>query len=165
MRARSSRRLPKTTAPPRRVARDAAGQAWQAHVVSGQENLRRKGDKLTLGNYVILDQLGQGGMGAVFRAQHRRMKRMVALKVVRPEILDSPTAIKRFQREVETVAKLDHSNIVIAHDADEADGLCFLVMQFVDGRDLSSVVRREGPLSVERAVDYVLQTVAPGVRA
>src|SRR5262245_38917217 len=51
-----------------------------------------KGDKLTLGNYVILDQLGQGGMGAVFKAQHRRMKRTVALKIVRPDILDSPTA-------------------------------------------------------------------------
>src|SRR4051812_33700274 len=108
-----------------------------------------KGDKLTLGNYVILDQLGQGGMGAVFKAQHRRMKRTVALKVVRPEILDSPTAIKRFQREVETVAKLDHTNIVIAHDADEAEGLCFLVTQFVDGRDLSAIVRRDGPLAVE----------------
>src|ERR1051326_9161250 len=111
-----------------------------------------KGDKLTLGNYVILDQLGQGGMGAVFKAQHRRMKRLVALKIVRPEILDSPNAIKRFQREVETVAKLDHPNIVIAHDSDEAEGVCFLAMQLVDGRDLHSIVRRKGPLSIEQAV-------------
>src|SRR5439155_7796194 len=87
-------------------------QANKLTAFQAQRICEGKGDKLTLGNYVILDQLGQGGMGAVFKAQHRRMKRTVALKVVRPEILDSPTAIKRFQREVETVARLDHPNIV-----------------------------------------------------
>lgn len=115
------------------------------------------GGQLTLGNYVILDQLGQGGMGTVFRAEHRQMKRQVALKVLRPDRLASPNAALRFQREVETLAKLDHPNIVTAFDADQVDGICFLAMQFVDGRNLATVVRQNGPLPVAQAVDCVLQ--------
>jgi eukaryotic-like serine/threonine-protein kinase len=116
-----------------------------------------KAETLILGNYVLLDRIGQGGMGDVFKAEHRRMKRVVALKVVKPEILDSAGALKRFQREVETVAKLDHPNVVTAHDADEANGIHFLVMQFVDGKDLSSVVKSKGPFPVAYALDCVLQ--------
>ncbi len=116
-----------------------------------------KGASLLLGNYVLLDRIGHGGMGDVFKAEHRRMKRVVALKVVKSELLDTPGALKRFQREVETVAKLDHPNVVTAHDADEANGIHFLVMQFVDGRDLSSLVKNHGPFSVPQAVDCVLQ--------
>jgi len=115
------------------------------------------GGSLTLGNYIILDHLGQGGMGTVFRAEHRQMKRQVALKVVRKDRLTSPNAALRFQREVETIAKLDHPNIVTAFDADEVEGVCFLAMQYVEGRNLSAVVRQGGPLSVAQAADCVLQ--------
>lgn len=85
------------------------------------------------------------------------MKRRVALKVLRPELLASPEAARRFRREVEAVARLDHPNIVAAFDAGEADGTGFLVMQLVEGRDLSTVVSRGGPLSVRQAADYILQ--------
>jgi serine/threonine protein kinase len=115
------------------------------------------GDNLTLGNYVILDQLGRGGMGAVFKAEHRQMKRVVALKVIRPDLLTSPNASKRFQREVETAARLDHPNIVAAFDADEVNGTCFLVMELVDGCDLATAVQRNGAMPVENAIDAVLQ--------
>ena len=116
-----------------------------------------KGQRLVLGNYVILDRLGQGGMGVVFKAEHRRMSRIVALKVLSPEFARTPEALRRFQREVKAAARLDHPNIVTSHDADEADDVHFLVMQFVDGKDLSEVVRTEGPLPVQRALDYILQ--------
>src|SRR5207244_2696306 len=92
-----------------------------------------KGKSLTLGNYVILDKLGQGGMGMVLKAMHRRMERLVALKVMSPTAVKSPDAVKRFQREVQAAAKLEHPNIVTAYDADEANGTHFLVMQFVEG--------------------------------
>jgi serine/threonine protein kinase len=85
------------------------------------------------------------------------MKRLVALKVISPALLDSPVSLKRFQREVETIAQLNHPNIVLAHDADEADGIRFLVMELVEGRDLSSLIRASGPLPVGQAVDCIIQ--------
>ena len=116
-----------------------------------------KGESLVLGNYVVLDKLGEGGMGVVLKAEHRRMKRLVALKVISPEALKARGAIQRFDREVQAVAKLEHPNIVTAHDADQAGETHFLVMQYVDGDDLSMIVKQTGPLSVDRAVDYVSQ--------
>ena len=112
---------------------------------------------LVLGNYVILDKLGRGGMGQVFKAQHRRMERVVALKMLPTAAMRSPEAVKRFQREAKAAAKLSHMNIVTAHDADEADGIHFLVMECVDGQDLASLVKQQGPLDAARAVDYTLQ--------
>ncbi len=115
---------------------------------------------LILGNYTILDKIGAGGMGQVFKAEHRRMRRVVALKLLPPNVTKDPAAMARFQREVEAAARLEHANIVTAHDADESAGVHFLVMQFVDGGDLSALVKKDGPLGVERAVDCVLQAGA-----
>src|SRR6266436_5498515 len=71
---------------------------------------------LVLDDYVIIDKLGEGGMGTVFKARHRRMDRLVALKVLSPAAMDSPEAITRFHREVQAAAKLTHPNIVAAYD-------------------------------------------------
>ncbi len=116
-----------------------------------------KGKSLTLGNYVVLDKLGQGGMGVVLKAEHQRMKRVVALKVLSPEAVKTPDLVRRFEREVQAAAKLEHPNIVTAYDADRANNTTFLVMQFVDGDDLSAIVKKSGPMAVDRAVDCVLQ--------
>ena len=88
-----------------------------------------KGESLVLGNYIILDKLGQGGMGMVLKAEHKRLKRLVALKVLSPAALKTPDALKRFHREVEAAAKLRHTNVVATDDADEAKGTHFLVME------------------------------------
>ncbi len=88
-----------------------------------------------LGAYRIVRKLGQGGMGLVFLAEHRRMERLVALKVLPPSATGAPGDVERFQREVKSLAKLAHPNIVAAHDADETRGLHFLVMEYVDGPD------------------------------
>ncbi|MBC7817344.1 MAG: SUMF1/EgtB/PvdO family nonheme iron enzyme [Planctomycetaceae bacterium] len=117
----------------------------------------RKGKSLTLGNYVLLDKLGEGGMGMVLKAWHRRMERTVALKVIAPKVVKESSALKRFQREVVAAAKLTHPNIVAAYDADEAKGTHFLVMEYVDGLDLSSWVKTHGPLPVEQAVSCIIQ--------
>lgn len=112
---------------------------------------------LVMGNYVILDRLGKGGMGEVYKAQHRRMDRLVALKLLPPAATQKPSAIKRFQREVKAAARLVHPNIVTAYDADEDRGVHFLVMEYVEGQDLASVVQQQGPLPIDKAVDYTLQ--------
>jgi len=116
-----------------------------------------RASSLVLGNYVVLDKLGEGGMGMVLRAEHKRMKRKVALKVLSPAALKSDDAVERFHREVEAAAKLNHPNIVTAFDADESGGVHFLVMQYVAGRDLSVLVKDKGPLSPEKAIACVLQ--------
>ena len=111
---------------------------------------------LVVGNYVILDLLGVGGMGQVYKAQHRRMKRIVALKLLSPEVAKKPKLVARFHQEVEAAAKLMHPNIVTAFDADEADGKHFLVMEYVPGRELASIVRERGRLSVDRSIRCIL---------
>ena len=112
---------------------------------------------MVVGNYVILDKLGQGGMGVVYKAKHRRMDRIVALKVLSPKFVDSPEMLRRFHREVKAVAKLSHPNVVAAFDADEVNGTHFLVMEYAEGTDLSALVKRCGPLSPERSIDCILQ--------
>jgi len=112
---------------------------------------------LTIGNYVILARLGAGGMGTVYKAEHRRMKRVVAIKVLSKQVATSETFLQRFQREVEAVARLSHPNIVMAFDADESEAGHFLVMEYVDGQDLETTVRERGPLTVAGAVDCVIQ--------
>jgi serine/threonine protein kinase len=119
---------------------------------------RGKSKGLILGKYELLDKIGQGGMGIVFRARHRHMGREVAVKILPPSATKSPDALQRFQREVRTAAQLNHENIVIAYDADQDSGVHFLVMEFVDGADLGQVVKRNGPLPVDQAVECVLQS-------
>lgn len=107
--------------------------------------------------YRILDQLGAGGMGVVYKAEHRMMGRTVALKVMAPHLTAKPDAVERFRREVKAAAQLSHANIVTAHDADEADGLHFLVMEFVDGISLDRLVARKGPQPVAMACHFARQ--------
>lgn len=112
---------------------------------------------LVLGNYIIQDKLGEGGMGMVFRARHRLMKRIVALKVLPPSMTASADAVTRFHREVEAAAKLQHPNIAGAYDADQADGIHFLVMELVAGPNLSVLVKEIGPLAPPLAMNIISQ--------
>ncbi|QDT24390.1 protein kinase domain-containing protein [Gimesia chilikensis] len=116
-----------------------------------------KGKQLLLGNYLILDKIGAGGMGDVYLAEHRRMERRVALKTLPAAMTKDTQSIQRFHREVKAAAKLTHPNIVTAHDADEANGVHYFVMEYVEGIDLSAVVKKQGVLKVDVAVDYILQ--------
>jgi len=116
-----------------------------------------KTEGLVYGDYVILDRLGGGGMGQVFKARHRRMKRVVALKILPPETVSSAHAIERFEREMEAAARLSHPNIVTAYDAGEDHGVHYLVMEYVDGTDLSYLVKRNGPLPAATTVRYIIQ--------
>ncbi len=116
-----------------------------------------KSAELRLGNYDVIGRIGAGGMGTVFKARHRRMKRIVALKVLSAEFCKDESFISRFEREIETIARLGHPNIVMAYDADEAELGHFLVMEFVDGQDLVAFVAKNSPLSVAQSVDCIVQ--------
>jgi len=122
-----------------------------------QEIYQGRAKSLILGNYTILDKIGAGGMGQVFKAEHRRMHRTVAIKILPRSEVKSTSGIARFLREAEAAARLTHPNIVAAYDADEANDIHFLVMEYVEGSDLSALVKKDGPLSVRKAVNYVLQ--------
>ena len=132
-------------------------QSKQLTKFQAQEIYAGRAKSLILGNYTILDKIGAGGMGQVFKAEHRRMKRIVAIKMLPKAFLKDAAAVARFQREVEAAAKLSHPNIVAAYDADEAGGVHFLVMEYVEGSDLSALVKKNGPLPVAKAVNYILQ--------
>jgi serine/threonine-protein kinase len=110
-----------------------------------------------LGQYRILEEIGRGGMGRVYKAEHRTMGRVVALKVLAPELLNKPRAVELFQHEVRAAAQLAHPNIVTAYDANRSGGRYYLVLEYVDGPNLGQLVRRRGPLNVGLACDYMRQ--------
>jgi serine/threonine protein kinase len=116
------------------------------------------GQGLRIGDYVLFDRLGEGGMGLVFKARHHRRGDVVALKVLRQTHGTNAEVVQRFEREIRAVTQLDHANVVRALDGGEAAGSYFLAMELLEGIDLERLVRDVGPLSVARACEYVRQT-------
>jgi serine/threonine-protein kinase len=110
-----------------------------------------------LGQYRLLERIGSGGMGQVFKAVHPTMQRVVAVKIMAPSLVRDPRARARFLREVRSAARLAHPNIVMAHDAAEEAGRCFLVMEYVEGRDAAALLLEHGPPSVAVACAVIRQ--------
>src|SRR5262249_11366640 len=115
--------------------------------------LTGKASGLSVGRYIIIDRLGEGGMGKVYKARDRKLHRVVALKVINPQRLANKLSVERFHREIQAVARLSHPNIVWAFDADTVGDMHYFAMQFVPGIDLARLVRESGPLDVIRASD------------
>lgn len=115
-----------------------------------------KSHGLLVGKYVILDRLGSGAMGRVYKAHHQLMGRVVALKIIAPEIATNDRVVARFQREMRLVGRLDHPNVVRAFDADQAHGILYIVMEYVSGQSLGQRLKR-GPLPAVEAVSYAAQ--------
>ena len=119
--------------------------------------LAGRGAKLALGPYLLLERLGKGGMGRVYKALHRRMKRFVVLKLIRSDRA-SPVAWQRFRREIQAVAQLNHVNVVKAFDAAEVGGKLLLVMEYIEGSmDLADLVDKVGPMPAEQACHFISQ--------
>lgn len=116
-----------------------------------------RGLELVIGNYFILSRIGAGGMGIVYKALHRRMQRVVALKLIRKQKQQIADFIERFQREVQAAARLNHPHVIAAYDADECELGHYLVMEYVEGADLKEVVAKSGPLSAAEAIDAICQ--------
>ena len=141
---------------PSTLAKELARRGWLTGY-QVKEVYKGRAKDLIVGPYRVLDLLGEGGMGRVFKAHHTRLGRDVALKVIRKEKLSNPVAVQRFHQEVRAAATLQHPNVVLAFDADEADGLHFFSMELVDGTDLTKLVRQNGPMPVELACDAIRQ--------
>lgn len=116
-----------------------------------------KASDIYFGDYVVIDKLGQGGMGTVLLARHRRMDRQVAIKVLPVTVLESKDAVARFYQEVKVAAHLTHPNIVLSYDASEHHGFHYLVMEYVPGHDLAEVLCQLGPIPIPMALDYIAQ--------
>ena len=118
---------------------------------------------LNISHYKILEKLGEGGMGVVYKAEDTRLERIVALKFLAAHLLKDAESRKRFEREAKAVAALSHPNICTIHEIDEADGRTFLALEFVDGENLQSRIEA-GPLPIKDALDLARQ-VADGLQA
>jgi serine/threonine protein kinase len=111
----------------------------------------------SIGAYRIEKELGSGAMGTVFHAVHTGLDRAVALKVLRPDTLEDPDAIRRFLREARNIARLEHPYIVSVYDAGEADGMHYIAMKLLEGETLQSVLAQTGALPIERVVRIGMQ--------
>jgi serine/threonine-protein kinase len=119
--------------------------------------LAGKANELVYGSYVILDRIGEGGVSQVFKAWHTGKNCVVALKVIREELLSNPEAFARFQREMHAVARLSHPNIVSSVDSDMVGETNYFAMEYVEGTDLGKLVQLTGALKIPIACDYVRQ--------
>jgi predicted Ser/Thr protein kinase len=115
---------------------------------------------MKVGRYRIEAEAGRGGMGVVYRARDPQLDRVVALKVIAPELASDSTFRARFARESQVTAGLDHPNVIPVYDAGEDDGRLFIAMRFVDGTDLQRVLRERGALDPATAVDLVSQAAS-----
>ncbi|MGE0609497.1 MAG: protein kinase, partial [Pirellulales bacterium] len=129
-----------------------AGKATEFQVQSLMD-----GTRIELGPYLFKEKIADGGMGQVFLARHRAMGRKVAVKIIHEKRLGSRHAVARFQREILALASLQHPHIVTAFDAGEIDGVPYLAMEYIDGRNLADEVKHNGRMPVKTAIEYIRQ--------
>ncbi len=135
----------------------AVAAVFGTHVING---LRREAfEARQLGQYRLVALLGEGGMGAVYLAEHRMLKRPCAIKLIRPEQAGDPHVLARFEREVQMTARLSHWNTIEVYDYGRTeDGTFYYVMEYLPGLSLEEILERQGPLPAERVVHLLRQT-------
>jgi serine/threonine protein kinase len=149
-------RLPAATAEARVLAKELLHKGWLTPYQVNQL-LQGRGRDLLVGPYLLLERLGEGGAGQVFKVRHEKMNRILALKVIRKELLADPEIVGRFYREIRIAGQLDHPNVVHAYDAGPAGSSHFLAMEYVEGTDLGRLVKQGGPLPALQACEYIRQ--------
>src|SRR3954453_4150031 len=108
-----------------------------------------------LGNYELVDRLGSGGMGAVYRGVHQALQQPRAVKILRPDLANEADVVARFRREAMIAAGLRHPNIVLIYDVAEQDEMHYLIMDLLEGGTLRDIIRSSAPLPIQRAVDLL----------
>ena len=135
----------------RQLVKQGAITRWQAM------QLAQGRDAFYLGKYLLLDQIGAGGMGAVFKARQRGFERLVAIKLIKKEALADPQAHDRFLREIATLGAVNHPIIVKAYDADQTGDQTYLVMEYVEGKDLKTWIGEFGRLPLDWSCEVIMQ--------
>lgn len=151
--AKSTDNYPYQDEPTRDFLEDETGE----FLVSAGAQETKADVPVEIGDYKILDRIGAGGMGQVFLAEHTRMQRVVALKMLPMDRMKDPQAIERFYEEIRAASRLLHPNIVTAFDAGESSGVHYLAMEHIDGATLSQIVQDQGPMSVASAASIIRQ--------
>ncbi len=137
-----------------------AGKGWSKAYSTGDlafQTVSLKPGVILAGRYEILETLGEGGMGSVFKARDREVDRIVALKLIRPELAGSEDILKRFRQELVLTRKVTHRNVVRIYDLGIADGLRFISMEYIDGRELAHILQEKGKLPPKQAAEIMLQ--------
>jgi serine/threonine protein kinase/tetratricopeptide (TPR) repeat protein len=151
--------LPGGTLPPGAVPSSA--DAWSIAVTSPSDVPGVAGEPLVgtllAERYEILEMLGQGGMGAVYKARDTELERLVALKLIRPELASNPEMLRRFKQELILAREVTHRNVIRIFDLGQARGLKFITMEFVEGRDLRAVLRERKKIPVDETVQMIAQ--------
>ena len=140
----------------RSLAQHLMERGWLTPYQVNQVLLGRAAE-LMLGPYLLIERLGEGFGGTVFKARHTRMNRTVALRSIRKELLADAQAIQQFYKQVEAASRLSHDNLVHAYDAGPVGETHFLAVEYVGGTDLARLVKQGGPLAPPQACDYVAQ--------
>jgi eukaryotic-like serine/threonine-protein kinase len=162
-----------SSSPPRKDASDAltaaessdSGGSRTPHPIFSSigATVFREGDVLG-GRYEIQKLLGMGGMGAVYKARDIEVERVVGLKVIRPDLAGDPAILARFKQELILARQITHKNIIRIYDLNEAEGVKFITMEFIEGEDLRSILLRDGKLSPQQAANIMVQ-VCSGLQA
>jgi tetratricopeptide (TPR) repeat protein len=142
----------------------SAAAATQGPEVSGNLDVILELGTVLGGRYEILEMLGIGGMGAVYKAHDRELDRVIALKVVRPDLARNPEILQRFKQELLTARQVTHKNVIRIFDLADADGIKFITMEYIAGLDLRRLLADHGKLPVAEAID-IIQQVCAGVAA
>jgi len=138
-----------------------ASYAWSMAVNPPQEGLSDQGEALVglllAERYEILELLGQGGMGAVYKARDTELERLVALKLIRPELASNPEILRRFKQELILAREVTHRNVIRIFDLGQSKGIKFITMEFVEGRDLRAMLRERGKIPPDESVQIIAQ--------
>lgn len=129
-------------------------------IFQARQMLRGRYRGFFLGKYKVLEPIGAGGMADVYLCEHIAMKHKVAIKILPIEKLKDPSLLGRFKREAQAIASLNHPNVVRAFDLDNEGNLHYLVTEYVDGCNLQDYIKKNGPMAVERAANYIAQAAA-----
>ena len=139
------------------IARELMRRDWlTAYQVN--QIMQGKHEQLVLSSYRLRERIGEGAMGQIFKAWSLRLGRLVAVKTLTKELINNDKAMERFRKEVATASQLDHPNIALVRDAGEDGNRPFLVMDFIEGVNLSQCVKQQGALPIHEAVEYARQT-------
>jgi serine/threonine protein kinase len=149
-------RLQRRHADARALGREVVQRGWLTAYQINQL-LQGRGTELVLGPYLILDKLGEGGTGQVYKARHRQSNRITALKLLRKDVQSDPDTVRRFTRELEVARQVEHPNLIHTYEAGPIGNTLVLAMEFVAGTNLDQLVKEAGPLPVNLACEYVRQ--------